>query len=162
MGGILDTKGNLVRKAYDRLSGLPRGKRIFSRLIGLLAPYTGSVGADVVEVRDGFARVRLTDRRAVRNHLDCVHAIALANLAELTGNLAVSYSMPDDARFIVAGMSIEYLKKARGTIVGECECEIPPTSDKREYLVPVKMMNKAGEVVATASLRTLVGPKPSR
>lgn len=153
-------KRNLIREAYDRLSPIPGGKRIFSRLVGLLAPYTGSIGAEVVEVRRGFCRVRLSDRRAVRNHLDCVHAIALANLAELTGNLALSYSIPDDARFIVAGMSIEYVKKARGVIVGECECEVPTTADKQEYPTPVTLRNRDGEVVATATLRTLVGPKP--
>ena len=160
MGKLLDVQRNLVREAYDRLSPLPGGKKMFSRLVGLMAPYTGTIGAEVVEVSKGYARVRLADRRAVRNHLDCVHAIALANLAELTGNLALSYSMPDDARFIVAGMEIEYLKKARGPIVGECECEIPPDSEKREYPTPVRMLNRDGVVVATATLRTLVGPKP--
>lgn len=160
MGKLLDVQRNLIREAYDRLSPLPGGKKMFSRLVGLLAPYTGSIGAEVVEVSKGYARVRLTDRRALRNHLDCVHAIALANLAELTGNLALSYSMPDDARFIVAGMEIEYIKKARGPIVGECECEIPESSEKREYPTPVRMLNRDGVVVATATLRTLVGPKP--
>lgn len=160
VGKLLDLQRNMIREAYDRLAGLPGGKRMFSRLVGLLAPYTGSIGAEVVELRDGYSKVRLGDRRAVRNHLDCVHAIALANLAELTGNLAVSYSMPDDARFIVAGMSIDYLKKARGVITAESECEIPESSEKREYPVPVSLKNRDGDVVATATLRTLVGPKP--
>jgi len=160
MGKLLEGPRNLVREAYDRLANLPGGKRMFSRFVGFLAPYTSTIGAEVIEVRRGYARVRLADRRAVRNHIDCVHAIALANLAELTGNLALSYSLPDDARFIVAGMEIEYIKKARGPIVGECECEIPETSEKREYPTPVRMLNRDGVVVATATLRTLVGPKP--
>ena len=67
----------------------------------------------------------MADRRAVRNHLDCVHAIALANLAELAGNVALAYSLPDDARFIVSGMEIEYLKKARGMITAIGESPVP-------------------------------------
>ena len=67
-------------------------------------------------LRAGYAEVVMQDKRAVRNHLDCVHAIALANLAELAGNVALAYSLPDDARFIVSGIEIEYVKKARGTI----------------------------------------------
>ncbi len=161
MSKLLDMPRNMIREAYDRLAPLPAGKRMFSRLVGFLAPYTGSIGAEVVEVRQGYSRVRMGDRRALRNHLDCVHAIALANLAELTGNLAVSYSMPDDARFIVAGMSIEYVKKARGVIVGECECDVPASNERREYPTPVTLRNRDGEVVATAVLRTLVGPKPA-
>src|SRR5690606_35290958 len=107
----------------------------------------------------GYARVTMRDRPAVRNHLRCVHAIALLNLAELTSNAALAYSMPDDARFIVAGMSIEYLKKARGTITGICERPIVSTNERHEYAVPVSLQNEKGEVVATVTLRTLVGPK---
>src|SRR5690606_37562499 len=107
----------------------------------------------------GYAKVSMRDRKAVRNHLDCVHAIALLNLAELTGNLALSYTLPDDARFIVAGMSIDYVKKARGTIFGECRVPPVESSERREYEVFVELKNLSGEVVATSTLRTLVGPK---
>ena len=154
--------GNLVRDSWDRLSALPGGKRLFSRLVGVAAPYTGSVGARVVELGRGRSRVELPDRRSVRNHLDCVHAIALCNLAELTGNVAVAYSLPDDARFIVKGLAIEYVKKARGTITGETRCELPTTSEERELDVPVVLRDEAGDVVARAELRTLIGPKRRR
>jgi acyl-coenzyme A thioesterase PaaI-like protein len=153
------SRRNLVRDLYDRLSPVPGGKRIFSRVVGLIAPYTGSIGARVRDVRVGYARVTLTERRAIQNPFNCIHAIALANLAELCGNLAVSYSMPDDARFIVVGMSIEYAKKARGTITAECETKIPETSERREYAVPVMMRDSSGDEVARATLRTLIGPK---
>ena len=155
----VDRPGNRIRSLWDRLSGLPGGARLFSRLVGQAAPYTGTIGARVIELGEGHARVALHDRRAVRNHLRCVHAVALVNLAELTGNLAMAYSLPDDARFIVAGLSIEYLKKARGTIIGETRCPVPTSSDKQTYEVPVSLVNEAGEEVARARLQTLVGPK---
>lgn len=158
----LDGPVNLLRRMYDRMAPLPGGKLAFGHLVGRMAAYTGSIGARVVEVRDGYARVDLPDRPKVRNHLRSIHAVALVNLAELTGNLALAYSLPDDARFIVAGISIEYLKKARGTITGVSECPVPPTSERREYEVPVVMTDSAGEVVARATLRSLVGPKSSK
>lgn len=154
-----DAPGNFLRNAWQRLHGLPGGKRLFSRMVGMAAPYTGSIGAKVMEVREGYARVILEDRRAVRNHLNSIHAVALVNLAELTGNVALAYSMPPNARFIVAGISIEYLKKARGTIAGLCECPVPQTNERKEYQVEVSMQNSAGEQVARATLRTLVGPQ---
>jgi uncharacterized protein (TIGR00369 family) len=155
----LERRGNFVRDSWDRLGHLPGGKALFSRLVGVAAPYTGSMGARVVELGRGHARVELPDRRAVRNHLDCVHAVALANLAELTGNVAVAYTLPDDARFIVAAMSIEYLEKARGTISGRASCPLFEDSAKAEYEIEVTLTNRAGEEVAHATLRTLVGPK---
>ena len=154
-----ESKTNVARDAWNRLKGLPGGSHLFSHLIGRLAPYTGTIGAVVRELGDGYSKVTLTDRRAVRNHLSCVHAVALANLVELTGNLALAYSLPDDARFIVAGMSLDYVKKARGTITGECK--IPPieSNAKKEYEVPVVLTDSSGDVVVNGSLRTLVGPK---
>ena len=158
----LDDPRNVIRELYDRLAPLPGGKGLFSRAVGRFAPYTGTIGGRVVELREGFARVELEDRRKVRNHLRSVHAVALVNLAELTGNLALSYSLPDDARFIVSGLSIEYVKKARGTITATSECPVPQSNERREYEVPVVMADPGGDVVARAVLRSLVGPKPAR
>ncbi|MEM9069201.1 MAG: DUF4442 domain-containing protein [Myxococcota bacterium] len=153
---------NFVRDAWNRLSSLPGGKRVFSELVGRAAPYTATIGARVEELEVGRSKVTLRDRPAVRNHLRCVHAVALVNLAELTGNVALAYSMPDDARFIVAGLSIDYLKKARGTITGHCECPVVTSNERREYDVKVSLRNPSGEEVAVATLKTLVGPKKGR
>ncbi len=155
----VEKRGNFIRDSWDRLSKVPGGKNVFSRLVGIAAPYTGSMGARVIELRPGYARTLLDDRRRVRNHLDCIHAIALANLAELTGNVAVAYTLPDDARFIVSGMSIDYVKKARGPITGESTCPIFDTSEKQEVEIEVSLKDREGEEVAHAVLRTLIGPK---
>ena len=152
---------NVIRDAWDLLSGVPGGRILFSRLVGRMAPYTGSIGATVLELRVGHARVELHDRRAVRNHLDCVHAIALANLAELAGNIALAYSLPDDARFIVSGMEISYTKKARGTITATGEPPMPVGAERAELDVPVVLRDASGEQVAHAILHSVVGPKPS-
>src|SRR4030095_9327540 len=119
------------------LSCVPAGKAVFSRLVGRMAPYTGSIPAQVTVLRTGYAEVAMATRKAVRNHLDCVHAIALANLAELAGNVALFYSLPDDARFIVSGMEIEYVKKARGTIKAIGEPPGPRTSARAAHGVPL-------------------------
>jgi acyl-coenzyme A thioesterase PaaI-like protein len=156
---LLDSDQNAIRVAWDKLSPLPGGKRLFSEIIGRSARYTGTIGCRVEELEVGRSRVTMRDRPAVRNHLKSVHAIALANLVEVTGNIALWYSMPDDARFIVAGMDLNYVKKARGTIEGRCDCPVPATSERQEYLVPVTLHDASGDAVVEATLRTLVGPK---
>jgi acyl-coenzyme A thioesterase PaaI-like protein len=151
---------NLLRQAWDVLQGVPGGKLLFSRLVGRFAPYTGSIRANILVLRPGYAEVQMPDRRSVRNHLDCVHAIALANLAELAGNIALAYSLPDDARFIVSGMELEYTKKARGTITAVGEPPVPRTAARAQYMVPVVLRDASGDQVVRAVLHTLVGPKP--
>jgi acyl-coenzyme A thioesterase PaaI-like protein len=155
----LDGEKNMIRQAWDLLVRVPGGKAVFSRIIGRMAPYTGSIHAQIQVLRVGHAEVTMADRKAVRNHLDCVHAIALANLAELAGNVALFYSMPDDARFIVSGMEIEYLKKARGTITAIGESPVVRSSQRAHYDVPVSLRDASGEEVAHAVLHSLVGPK---
>jgi len=155
----LDGSRNLIRQAWDLLQGVPGGKMVFSRLVGRMAPYTGTIDARVATLREGYAEVAMKDRPGVRNHLDCVHAVALANLAELAGNVALAYSLPDDARFIVSGMEIEYVKKARGTITAVGEPPVPPSAARAAYDVPVTLRDEAGEEVARADLHRLVGPK---
>jgi len=161
---VLDLDGdtNLIRASWDRLAPLPGGDRVFSKLVGRMAPYTGTIRARVVQLELGHSRVVMKDRPGLRNHLRSVHAVALANLAELTGNVALAYSMPDDARFIVAGMDLDYVKKARGTIEGRCDCPVPSSSERAEYMVPVTLHDPGGDVVVKATLRTLVGPKKKR
>jgi acyl-coenzyme A thioesterase PaaI-like protein len=150
---------NLLREAWDRLSHVPGGKLVFSKLVGRTAPYTGTIDARVEELGRGHARVSMADGPGKRNHLRSVHAVALVNLAEVTGNAALAYSLPDDARFIVAGLSIEYVKKARGTITATSDCPVPETSARQDFLVHVSMRDASGDEVARATLRSLVGPK---
>jgi acyl-coenzyme A thioesterase PaaI-like protein len=150
--------GERVRGAWALLHPLPGGRRIFSFLIGHLAPYSSSIGALVVELRNGYAEASMTDRRRVRNHLRCLHAMALANLAEFTGNLALAYSLPRDARFIVTGMQIEYLRKARGEITAVCSDDFPTDNTEREVPISIELRDRDGVLVTRATLLSLVGP----
>jgi len=148
-----------IRGNWDRLSGMPMGKWLFSRAIGWMAPYTGTVGAVVDDLSPGYSRVLLKDRRKVRNHLNSVHAIALMNLGEMSTGLALMSAIPDDARGILAGMSMDYHKKARGLLTAECRCTIPETSERKEYEVIGEIKDESGDLVATATARWLIGPR---
>lgn len=150
-----------LRQAWEKLSPMPAGKQLFSALFGRLVPYTGSIKPHVLELRPGYAKLQLRDRKAVRNHLNSIHAIALMNLGEATSGLAMNVGLPPSARAIVKGLSIEYVKKARGTITAECESPIPDGSASEELTIEAVMRDEAGEVVATMKALWLVGPKPA-
>ena len=153
--------GEKIRKQWEFLSPKPGGKWLFSRAIGWMAPYSGTIGALVDELEPGYAKVQLKDRKKVRNHLRSVHAIALINLGEVTTGLATMSGMPADARGILSGLSIEYHKKARGLLTAECRTEIPQTSERTTYEVEGKIFDTEGDCVATVTAQWLIGPMKS-
>ncbi len=140
------------------LQSVPGGGRLMGSLIGRMAPYTGTIKAEVLELSPGHARVLMRDRRGLRNHLNSVHAIALMNLGEMVTGVAMLASLPPNTRGIPNRLQMEYLKKARGNITGTCNCEIIPTNDKREVEVTGELANEAGEVVAKMYARWQIGP----
>lgn len=154
--------GREMRAAWARFRRLPAGDRLFSWALSRMVPYTGSIGAVVRELAPGHARVELADRRRVRNHLDSIHAVALMNLAEMSTGLALNTGLPDEARAILVRLTIEYVKKARGTLTSECTIEPPKTSERREVAVAAVIRDASGDVVARAEARWLVGPAGGR
>src|SRR5882762_10184630 len=135
----MSAPGERLRASWRRFSKLPAGKTLFSLLVGWMAPYSGTIGARVAELEPGWCRVTLRDRRRVRNHLASVHAMALANLAEMASGLAVLVGLPPGVQGIVTGFSISYQKKARGLLTAECRVSgggLDVTAE-REYEAPV-------------------------
>jgi acyl-coenzyme A thioesterase PaaI-like protein len=154
------TPGERLRQTWERLSPLPFGKLLFKKAFGYMVPYTGTMGATVEELRPGYARMTLRDRRVVRNHLNSVHAIALANLGEATSGLAMNVGLPKGVRAIVTKLDVEYFKKARGTLTAECHAGVPEDlvpGEDRDQDVVADIKNEAGEVVARFTARWRVG-----
>lgn len=158
--------GRQLLANWKRLQALPLGKRLFSWAVGRTAPYTGSIGGVYTAVRPGYARVELADRRAVRNHLASVHAVALVNLAEMTSGVALMTALPPGVRGIVTGLSIAYRKKARGRLVCECTTEVPAAvspsmSASLTHDVHAAITDPSGDVVAVATVHWRLSPPPA-
>jgi uncharacterized protein (TIGR00369 family) len=147
-----------LRAAWHRLAPLPGGRWLFSRLVGRMAPYTGTLGARVLELAPGRCAVRLAERRRLRNHLGSIHAVALVNVAELAVGLAVTAALPAGARAIVTRLEIDYLKKARGVIHARCSFAPFPVIDRREHAFHGELTDAAGDVVARARVTWLIQP----
>ncbi len=151
-----------VLQIYRRLERKPLGKGLFSRLICFKAPYLGSIGPRIVELRPCHGEATIRHRRRVTNHLGTVHAIALCNLAEFIGGLTCDASLPKSMRWIPKGMQVEYLKKAVGTMHAVATPAFPPRAAAEGYELPfdVVVANPQGETVFKAVISMWVSPKP--
>jgi acyl-coenzyme A thioesterase PaaI-like protein len=143
-----DASGSRIVRLWRRLSPLPGGRWLFSRLLGRIVPYTGTIRATVLHLEPGHVRVALRDRRRVRNHLDSIHAVALVNLGEIASGLAVVAALPPGARGIVKSLAVDYLKKARGTLIAESRTGVPPLTDPIDHPVVAAITDAQGDEVA--------------
>lgn len=155
--------GLRIIRTWRRLRSLPGGAWLFSRALGFWVPYTGTLRARVLELSPGYARVQLRDRRKVRNHLNSIHAIALANLGEMTSGLCLITSLPPGVRGIVTQLSIEYVKKARGGLIAESRCTPPAAiAADTEHMVQADIYDTASAVVARIAVRWRLSPNRPR
>lgn len=154
-----ESPGTRLLAQWQRISPLPGGHWLFSRLLGRMVPYTDTMGATVRELEPGHVRVELRDRRKVRNHLRSVHAMAMANLGELVTGLTVLSSLPPTVRGILTGIEVTYSKKARGLLTAEARCSVGSVPEPREQTVQADITDEDGDVVATVRAKWLLSPR---
>ena len=154
----LDAPGTRLLTLWRRLSRWPGGRWLFGRTLSRMVPYTGALGAQVESLEPGHSVVTLRDRRGVRNHLRSIHAVALANMAELASGTAMLTALPSGARGIVTRLEIEYFKKARGTITGRADVALPPIDQPMELYPEAELRDAAGDLVARARVTWKVQP----
>jgi acyl-coenzyme A thioesterase PaaI-like protein len=153
--------GQRVLSLWRRLSPLPFGRELFMLAFGNVVPYSGALGARVLSLEPGRVQIELRDRRGVRNHLNSIHAVALANLGELASGLAMTSALPAHVRGIVLSISAEYGKKARGTLVATADVAVPDVTGDTDFDVRAEIRDAAGETVATVTVRWRLGLVPA-
>jgi acyl-coenzyme A thioesterase PaaI-like protein len=149
-----------IIELWKQFGGTSVGRKIFSYLLSRNVPYSGNVRPQIVSLEKGYVRVKMRDRRQLRNHLHSIHAIALANLGELASGLAMLSSMPPSARAIVTRLEIDYLKKARGVLTAEGRASTPEVvTDTIEIPVHADISDEEGDVVARMIVHWRMGPR---
>jgi len=148
-------------RLYQRITRWPAGHWLFSRAICFKAPYFATIAPRITRLEPGLCEARIADRRRVHNHIGTVHAIALCNLAELVGGVMVDASLPASMRWIPKGMTVEYQRKASGTLHATATPAVPlrEASEPYELPVDVAVRNDAGEQVFHARIAMWVSPR---
>ena len=151
--------GQQLLGALNKLSVIPGGRFLFSRLIGFKIPYSATIGARIVVLEPGYAKLALKDKKKIRNHLNSIHAVALTNFGELTSGLALNTTLPANIRGIVIQITTDYVKKARGTLVAECRCKPPAVTNDMDYTVEAVIKDQQQDIVANVKVIWRLGLK---
>ncbi len=153
-----------VLQLYRKVSALPLGHWLFSRLVCFKAPYFGSIAPTISVLEPNRAEASIAHRRRVTNHLGTVHAIALCNLAEFVGGLMTDASIPSTMRWIPKGMTVQYLKKAVGRQHAIATPVFAPHHATEGYELPVEVVvnDPQGDAVFRATISMWVSPRAAR
>jgi acyl-coenzyme A thioesterase PaaI-like protein len=152
---------NQTLSLYQRLIRFPMGKTIFTRGLTFRAPYFASIHPLVTELHPGYCSVRVKDRRSIRNHIGSIHAGAMCTLSELVGGLAVETTIPSNLRWIPREMSVEYSKKAKGTLTAICEFD-PQVLIPGDIRLPLDIKDESGDVVLMATITFYISERPAK
>lgn len=148
-----------VVKAWHKLGHTAVGRKLFNFILGRIVPYSGNIKAEVLSLGDGKCSIAMKDRKAVRNHLKCIHAIALANLGELASGIAMFSIVSNSTRAIVVDLEIKYIKKARGRLIAMGIANPPNIIDSPiTSIVSAEIKDASGDVVATLRVDWLLSP----
>ena len=147
-------------KIWQRFAGAPGGKWAFSKLVCMKAPYFSMIQPLFEEIKPGYCTARRPKRRAVLNHLGTVHAIAMCNMAELSGGTMTEVTVPSTHRWIPKGMVVEYLQKASTDLVAVATpVDTNDWSVAGEYKVKVEVRDVKDVLVFRALITMWVSPK---
>lgn len=149
---------------YRRMARWPAGRWLFARAVCFKAPYFGTIAPRFLALEAGRCEIEIPDRRRVHNHLGGVHAIALCNLAELAAGVMTDASLPPTSRWIPKGMTVEYLKQARGTLHAVATPDIAVVDAVSGYELPVSVLvtDRSGDPVLRARIAMWVSPRRMR
>jgi acyl-coenzyme A thioesterase PaaI-like protein len=146
---------------YAKITRWPFGHWVFSKAVCFKAPYFGSISPTITRLENSRCEAVIKDRRAVHNHIGSVHAIALCNLAELCAGVMTDASLPKDMRWIPKGMTVEYLKRAKGRLHATATPMTSIISSAAGYDLPVNVdvLDASGDTVFHAEIRMWMSPR---
>lgn len=146
---------------YGKISRWPCGHWLFSKAVCFKAPYFGTIAPIITRLENGRCEAVIKDRRAVHNHIGTVHAIALCNLAELCAGVMTDASLPKTMRWIPKGMTVAYLKRAKGRMHAIATPMIPMVDSDAGYDLPVNVdvLDCSGDKVLHAEIRMWMSPR---
>lgn len=145
---------------WEKLSSKPGGKWAFSKALCLKAPYFASISPKFEELRPEFCKVSISKSRKVTNHLGTVHAIAMCNMAELSGGTMTEVTVPSTYRWILKDMTVEYLKKATtGLVATATPATTMDLTKPSEYKVNIEVKDQLDEIVFKATITMWISAK---
>lgn len=149
-----------TQQLFNRFAAWSGGKWLFSKIICWKAPYFSTIKPLFRDLKPGYCEITVRKRRAIENHLKSVHAIAMANMCELSAGMLTEVSIPAHLRWIPLNMQINYVHKAKTDVRAVATAELPTHwLDSQDVPVSVTVFDTQNQPVVTAVITMRVSQK---
>lgn len=142
---------NKLSQLIRRLDRLPDAIKYetISWLFGRKVKFVSTAGIKITRINGYQLTCQISNRKKVQNHINGVHAAAMALLAETATGLLTGLHLPDDKLPLLKSLHIDYTKRAQGnlqavaTLTDEQIMRLE-TEDKGDISVQVKVTDESG------------------
>lgn len=144
---------------FSKLQGFPFGKKIFSLIVCMKAPYFHSIHPLILTLSKDQCLIKLKKRRSVTNHLGTIHAIAMCNGCELAFGMVMESGLAPNLRWIPKGMTVRYLKKAETDLLIKCEYPQIHSLTPGDHPILVQALDAQNQIVMDAQITVYVSER---
>lgn len=122
---------------------------LLSRLFGSQVKLAGTAGIRVQEMTRTRAVLTIANRRKVQNHINGVHAAAMALLAESASGFLVGMNLPEHKLLLIKTLKVDYRQRVVGgltavaSLTAEQICAIAQ-QERGELWVDVTVTDESG------------------
>jgi acyl-coenzyme A thioesterase PaaI-like protein len=142
---------NQLKRIVDSSQWLPANIRatVISKILGKVVPYVGTSGLIYEEITSERVIVSIRNQKKVQNHINGVHAAAMALLAETATGFVVGINLPDDKLPLIKSLKVDYHKRTKGDMRAVATLDAADiarihSEPKGEILVPVTVTDESG------------------
>lgn len=145
------SKPNRMMKIVNATSKLPQSLRVFtlSKAFGKVVPMVGTAGIRYELVSPEKVVISIKNKRPMQNHINGVHAAAMALLAETATGFVVGLNVPDSRMILIKSLHVDYKRIAKGDLVATAtlsdeQRQFIADNEKGELIVPITVIDESG------------------
>jgi acyl-coenzyme A thioesterase PaaI-like protein len=142
---------NQLAQAVAQFEQMPEPARQegLTKLVRNMVPFTGTAGIVVEKMTPEMVVMSLPNLKPVQNHIQGVHAAAMALLAETMSGIVVGLNVPDGRLPLIKHLGVDYKKRTQGGMRGKAtlspeQIQMILEQEKGEVMVDVSITDESG------------------
>lgn len=141
--------------------------RLQTALMGRFVPFLNTAGLRFDHISAEEVRVSVANRKKIQNHINGVHACAMALLAETATGFVTNMNTPDDKLILLKSMHIDYTRRSVGNMravatISDEQAATIAQQERGNFVVPCRVYDDSGEEPVDVSMTWAWVPKQKK